>query len=120
MILIISIWAGSITFLFVLLLFILHSIIKELDIVIKMLKNLTRKEVIEMATLDEIITAVTEQDTQIDSLATLTAGIKKQLDDILAGALTPDQQAKVDAIFAGLQANTQEVVAAINANTTPA
>lgn len=72
-----------------------------------------------MPTLDEVLQDVSDEKTQIDSLTTLTAGIKKQLDDVLAGSLTPAQQAKVDAIFAAVEANKQEVVDSINANTTP-
>jgi hypothetical protein len=75
---------------------------------------------IEMATLDQVLADVTDESTQIDSLSTLTAGIKAQLDAILAGSLTPDQQAKVDAVFAGIEANKAKVVAAINANSPPA
>ena len=72
-----------------------------------------------MATLDEVLAAVQEQDTQIDSLAVLVAGIKQQLDAVLGGQLPPETQAKVDAIFERVTSNTQEVVDAINANTTP-
>jgi len=71
---------------------------------------------IEMQTLDQVLADVADERTQIDSLSTLTAGIKAQLDAVLAGALTPDQQAKVDAIFAGVESNKAAVVAAINAN----
>jgi len=66
--------------------------------------------------LDEVLAQVTAQRGQIDSLAALTTGIKAQLDDVLAGNLPPDVQAKVDAIFAGIAANSEAVVAAINAN----
>lgn len=69
-----------------------------------------------MATLDETLAAVTEESGKVDSLSSLVTGIKKQLDDVLAGQLPADVQAKVDAIFAGVQANKQKVVDAINAN----
>lgn len=67
-------------------------------------------------TLDQILTDVTDEGTQIDSLVALTAGIKAQLDEVLAGALTPAQQEKVDAIFAAVENNKGKVVDAINAN----
>lgn len=70
-----------------------------------------------MHTLDELIALVTDANTQTDSLITLLAGIKAQLDAALAGALTPAQQAKVDEIFAAVAAQKTEVVDAINANT---
>jgi hypothetical protein len=69
-------------------------------------------------TLDEVLADVTEESTVIDSLATLTAGIKTQLDAALKGALTLEQQAKVDAIFAAVEANKKKVADAITANTT--
>ena len=73
-----------------------------------------------MATLDEVLTDVTDEGSQIDSLSTLMAGIAQQLKDALAGTtLPPAVQAKVDAVFAGVEANKGKVMAAINANTTP-
>ena len=74
-----------------------------------------------MASLDQVLTDVQDESTQIDALSTLTAGLKQQLADALAGVnLPPDVQAKVDAVFAGVEANKAKVVAAINANTAAA
>ena len=71
-----------------------------------------------MASLDEVITAVAAEGTKIDSLTTLTAGLKQQLMDALAGVtLPPAVQAKVDAVFANVTANAQKVSDAIDANT---
>lgn len=70
-----------------------------------------------MATLDEILTTVTAEDTAIDSLIVLVQGLKAQLDSVLAGNLTPEQQAKVDAIFAAVTDNPDRIQAAIDANT---
>ena len=71
-----------------------------------------------MATLDETLVAVTEETTVIESLATLTAAIKAALDEALAGVnLPPAVQAKVDAVFSGIQANKQKVADAVVANT---
>lgn len=69
-----------------------------------------------MHTLDDVLANVTAQRTAIDSLATLTAGIKKQLDEALGGELTPSQQMRVDAIFNKVDENKQAIVDAINAN----
>jgi DNA-binding FrmR family transcriptional regulator len=76
-----------------------------------------QKGLTDMArSLDEILAQVTAQRGQIESLVALTAGIKAQLDAVLAGTLPPEMQAKVDAIFDGVKANSEAVVAAINAN----
>jgi len=69
-----------------------------------------------MHTLEDTLALVTAQRTVIDSLATLTAGIKKQLDEALAGVLTPSQQMRVDAIFDKVQQNTQAVADAVTAS----
>lgn len=69
------------------------------------------------ATLDSILTQVTDESTVDDSIITLLTGIKAQLDAVLAGALTPAQQAKADAIFAQVEANIKKVADAVTANT---
>lgn len=72
-------------------------------------------------TLDEVLAAVTPLSTKIDSLITLTNGIEQQLKDALAGTvLSPDTQAKVDAVFDQITSNATKVQAAIDANTSPA
>lgn len=69
-------------------------------------------------TLDDILADTTAERTEVDALATLTAGIKTQLDQALAGAtLTPAQQAKVNAIFTNIENNKAAISAAILANT---
>lgn len=69
------------------------------------------------ATLDSILTEVTDESTVDDSIIALLTGIKAQLDAVLAGALTPAQQAKADAIFAQVEANIKKVSDAVTANT---
>jgi hypothetical protein len=70
--------------------------------------------------LDDVLADVQDESTQIDGLSTLTSGIKAQLDAVLAGSLTPAQQAQVNAIFDAVEANKHKVVDAINANTAAA
>jgi hypothetical protein len=89
----------------------LHRILAKLD-------GIQTKETRIMASLDDVLTDVTAEGTQIDSLSTLTAGLAQQLKDALAGTTLPASvQAKVDAVFAGVEANKGKVIAAINANT---
>lgn len=77
-------------------------------------------EEMQMASLDETLAKVTEANTKADSLIALTAGIKAQLDEALAGVnLPPAVQAKVDAIFGEAAASVNEIDAAIAANTPP-
>lgn len=91
----------------------------KLDAILHKLIQLSQQGDKIMASLDEVLADVTDESTRIDSLSTLVAGIKKQLDDILAGQLPPAVQAKVDAVFAGVEANKGKVQAAIDANTAP-
>ncbi len=71
-----------------------------------------------MATLDDVLAQVTTESSQIDSLATLVAGIKQQLADVLSGVVLPaGTQEKIDALFAAVEANKQKVADAITANT---
>ena len=74
-----------------------------------------------MATLDETLAAVTAEDTKVDSIIALVAGLKTQLADALSGTtLPPATQAKVDAIFAQATASAGKIDTAITANTPPA
>lgn len=79
---------------------------------------LTKLEEI-MATLEDVLADVADESTKEDSLIALTNGLKAQLDAALAGSLTPAQQAKVDGIFAAIEANKAKVQASIDANTSP-
>lgn len=67
--------------------------------------------------IDEVLSDVADESTQIDSLSALTSGLKSELDKILAGALPPDVQAKVNSLFDAVEANKAKVVTSINANT---
>lgn len=71
-----------------------------------------------MATLDETLAKVTEEDTDIDSVLALVTGLKQQLADALSGAsLPPAVQAKVDAVFNQASASANKIVEALAANT---
>lgn len=80
--------------------------------------HILRKERKIMATIDDVLAGVAELDTQEDSLIALTANIKAALDTALANQGIPaDVQEKIDAVFAGIEANKAQVVEAINTNT---
>jgi hypothetical protein len=68
---------------------------------------------------DLILKGIAEK-TALDSLVALTAGLKQQVADALSGVTLPAEvQAKIDAVFTGVEANKQEVLDALSANTTP-
>lgn len=71
-----------------------------------------------MATLDEVLQAVKDESTQEDSVVVLLQQLREQIAGLVAGNLPPDVQAKVDAVFTGLQANKAKLAGAI-ANTGP-
>lgn len=91
------------------------------DMVSAILLRMERK-ISEMArTLDETLAAVTAESTKTDSIIALLSGIEQQLKDALAGTtLTPETQAKVDAIFDAATASSAKIDAAIAAGTPPA
>ncbi len=73
-----------------------------------------------MATLDEVLTDVTDESSRLDSISALIDGLKTQLADALAGTtLPPATQAKVDAIFTAAEANKAKIDKALNANVPP-
>ena len=70
--------------------------------------------------LDDIISDIQDLKTREDGLVELVGGIQQQLKDALAGVnLTPDQQAKVDAIFDAVEERKKSIQDAIDANTPP-
>lgn len=96
------------------------QITSQLDRIELRLILLSRKVDRIMATLDDILQVVTDEEGQINSVVALIAGLQKQIADALAGAtLPPAVQAKVDAVFAQATKDSQLIVAALNANPTP-
>ncbi len=74
-----------------------------------------------MATLDQVLTEVTNESTRLDSIGALIDGLKKQVADALSGAnLPPATQAKIDAVFVGLTANKVKIDTALNVGVPPA
>ena len=93
------------------------STTKKLDKILRLLEESRRREVITMATLQEALDKVTEQTTVIDGLGALTYQIKAMLDAELSSELNPEQQAKVDSIFAKIQSNLDVAAKALLDNT---
>lgn len=70
-----------------------------------------------MSTLDDLVTAVAAEKTQIDSLVALTGSLHQAVLDALGGTITPSQQMRIDAVFKAINDNAAEVAAAVTANT---
>lgn len=88
-----------------------HSI----HVKLRLLRTLTE---IFMATIDQLVQDVNDEDTLADSVGVFIAGLKQQLADALSGTtLPPDVQAKIDAAFATAEASKAKLSAAIVANT---
>ncbi len=76
--------------------------------------RIDRKLNLIMPTLDDIQNDVANESTLIDGVSTLIAGLKQQITDLLASeGVHPDTQAKLDAIFAQVEANKQNLAAAL-------
>jgi len=65
-----------------------------------------------MATLDDLVAAVSEESTKGDSIIALLVQLKGMI-----GVLPPEAQAKVDAAFAQATANATKIGDAVTANT---
>lgn len=90
----------------------------QVDALIRAVLVLTQKVSRLMITIDQVAADVTAQKTTIAGLATLVAGLRKQIADALSGAtLPPAVQAKVDAVFTDLEANNKALADALAANT---
>ena len=69
-------------------------------------------------TLDDILAATTAEQTADASIVTLLQGVEAQLATALAGqGISPAAQAKINTIFANMQANIGTITAAVTANT---
>lgn len=70
-----------------------------------------------MPTLDDLVTKVAEQTGEVASMRVFVAGLEQQIKDALAGVvLSPEAQAKLDGVFVALDANTEQIKAAIDSN----
>lgn len=92
----------------------IESLWRELDKIVGMLRRSSGREIETMANLDEVVSALEAQTTTVGGIETLLAQLKAALDAALANGL---DQAKLDAVFAGLTSNTARLDAAILANT---
>lgn len=71
-----------------------------------------------MASLDDVAADVQAESTIADSLVVLVQGLEKQVADALSGTtLPPAVQAKVDAVFSGIEANKAKFAAALASGT---
>ncbi len=68
-------------------------------------------------TLDDVVEEVRQANTVANGLIVLTGEIKSKLDLALAGALSPANQAKVDQVWADVNAEKEALAAALVANT---
>jgi len=96
----------------------LDQILRNQEWMIRALQIIHGKEIKIMATLEDLVADVAEEETVGDSVIALLHGIKTQLDDVLKNAkLTPAQQAQVDAVFTKMESNKAKLAQAIVDNT---
>jgi len=96
----------------------LSNIERQGDAILKQLGIVITKENTIMASIDDVLTDVTAESTQLDGINALISGIQAQLASALSGTTVPQAvQAKIDAVFAQLQNNDTKIAAALAANT---
>jgi uncharacterized coiled-coil protein SlyX len=69
-----------------------------------------------MASIDDVISDIADETSTIAGLSTFIQGLK---DAIAAQGLSPDVQAKIDRVFASVEANKATLAAALSANVPP-
>lgn len=68
--------------------------------------------------LDAVLADVQAESTVADSIVTLLTSVEQQLKDALAGtSISPANQAKIDAIFDGIESNKNKIAQAVTDNT---
>lgn len=67
-----------------------------------------------MASIDELVSTVNDQSTTIDSLVAFVKALEDQIGNI--GGIPPAVQAKIDAVFAQVNKNSQAIADAIDNN----
>lgn len=73
-----------------------------------------------MASIDDLLTAVTAEDTDVDSVVALVASLQAQVATALSTTnILPADQAKLDAVFAQATASAGKIVTALGANVPP-
>jgi hypothetical protein len=95
------------------------AINKQLATIIALLQQLLAQEVKMAHTLEEVLADVADEGTKEDGLVTLVKGLADQVKVLLAAvpSIPADVQAKIDAVFASVEANKTKVQAALDANT---
>ncbi len=73
-----------------------------------------------MATIDDLLTAVTAEDTRVDSIVALVAQLQAQVATALSTTnITAADQAKLDAVFAQATSSAGKIDTALNTNVPP-
>jgi hypothetical protein len=92
----------------------------KLDAILLQLHSISEREtniMATLATLDTILTKVTEQTTITNGVVVLITGLRQQiLDAGTAAGLSPEVLAKFDAILATVDANSAVLSSALTAN----
>lgn len=91
----------------------IDALAKDVKQITKRLSILTIQGEIEMASIDDVIADIAAETTEIGNLEAFIQGLKDQL----ANAGIP--QDKLDAAFAGIEANKARIVAAFQTNVAP-
>jgi uncharacterized protein YoxC len=86
------------------------ALLSLLERAVSLLSEISAKETLIMATIQQLIEDVAEEKTAIDSLLTFVKGLQ---DQIKALGLPPATQAQIDQVFAAVEANKTALAAAM-------
>ena len=91
----------------------IHAMASKID------QNIVAMETKMTTSLDDVIADIEDLGTKEDGLIALTKGLQQQVKDALGGTITPDQQAKIDQVFAAVEARKTAIQEALDAGTPP-
>lgn len=83
------------------------------------MQRMMTAERIMAQTLDDVLADIADLGSKEDGLVTLTKALQAQVNQITSGSLSPEQQAKVDQVFAAVEARKQAIQAALDEGTPP-
>jgi uncharacterized protein YoxC len=86
------------------------ALLSLLERAVGLLSEISQEETLIMSTIQELIDDVAAEKTAIDSLVTFVHGLE---DQIKAIGLPPATQAQIDQVFAAVEKNKAEIVAAM-------
>lgn len=94
------------------------KLLGRIDALLAIAQQISEKEDIIMATLQDLVDDMATETTAIGSVAVLIQGLRDQIAHL--PGITPAMQAQIDGLFSSIEANKSSLAAAMAINVPPA